>query len=73
MDREDLLKWETRNTRGHGKKLRKSNYRRDLKKNSFPHRVVDVWNNLDETIVCAKTIHDFKTNLDNARYKDGTP
>ena len=51
LDREDLLKWETRNTRGHGRKLRKDNYRRNLKKNSFPHRVVDVWNNLDEAIV----------------------
>ena len=73
LDREDLLKWETRNTRGHGRKLRKDNYRRNLKKNSFPHRVVDVWNNLDKTIVCAKTIHEFKTKLDNVRYRDGTP
>ena len=30
------------------KKLKKDNYRRDVKRNSFPHRVVDVWNNLDE-------------------------
>lgn len=73
LDREDLLIWDTRNTRGHGKKLKKDNYRRDVKRNSFPHRVVDVWNNLDEKIVCAKTIHEFKTNLDNMRYGDGTP
>ena len=73
LDREDLLKWETRNTRGHGRKLRKENCRRDLKKNSFPHRVVDVWNNLDKSVVCAKTIHEFKSKLDNARYGDGTP
>ena len=42
LDREDLLRWETRNTRGHRRKLKKDNYRRNLKKNSFPHRVVDV-------------------------------
>ena len=57
LDREDLLIWDTRNTRGHEKKLKKDNYRRDVKRNSFPHRVVDVWNNLDEKLVCAKTIH----------------
>ena len=55
------------------KKLKKDNYRRYVKRNSVPHRVVDVWNNVDEKIVCAKTIHEFKTNLDNMRYGDGTP
>ena len=73
LEREDLLNWETRNTRGHGRKLRKDNYRRNLKKNSFPHRAVDVWNILDETVECGKTIHEFKTNLDTTRYRDGTP
>ena len=72
LDRQDLLIWDKRNTRGHKRKL-KDNYRRNLKKNSFPHRVVDVWNNLDKTTVCAKTIHEFKTKLDNVRYRDGTP
>ncbi|XP_076059106.1 uncharacterized protein LOC143035878 [Oratosquilla oratoria] len=34
LDREDLLKWDKRKTRGHEKKLKKDSYRRDLKKNS---------------------------------------
>ena len=72
LGQDDLLDWDTRESRGHGKKLRKDNYRRDVKRNSFPHRVLDVWNELDEEVVCAETIHDFKTNLDKMRYRDGT-
>ena len=71
-DRGDLLKWNKRDTRGQGMKLEKDMYRRDLKRNSFPHRVVDVWNGLDESVVCAKTINQFKANLDQTRYRDGT-
>ena len=65
LDQENLLNWDMRDSRGHGKKLRKDNYRRDFKKNSFPHRTVDMWNGLDREVVCAKTIHDFKIKLDN--------
>ena len=72
LDRENLLNWDMRDSRRHGKKLRKDNYRRDFKKNSFPHRTVDIWNGLDREVVCAKTIHDFKIKLDNTRYRDGT-
>ena len=36
LDRDDLLDWDTRESRGHEKKLRKDNYRRDVKRNSFP-------------------------------------
>lgn len=50
----------------------KDNYRRDVNMNSFPHRVVDVWNGLDKEVVCAKTIHDFNTKLDKKRYRDRT-
>ena len=72
LDREDLLNWDTRESRGHGKKLRKDNYRRDMKKNSFPHRVVDVWNGLDKGVVWAEMIQNFKVKLDKTRYRDGT-
>ncbi|XP_076050005.1 uncharacterized protein LOC143030705 isoform X1 [Oratosquilla oratoria] len=52
LDRDDLLKWGRRETRGQEKKLKKDSYRRDLKKNSFPYRVIDVWNKLNgETLL----------------------
>ena len=72
IDREELLVWDSRETRGHGCKLRKSNYRRDIKKNSFPHRNVDTWNRLDNKVVQAKSISIFKEKLDKCRYGDGT-
>ncbi|MPC79652.1 putative multidrug resistance-associated protein [Portunus trituberculatus] len=49
-DRIDLLKRDRRDTRGHELKLRKDNYRRDFKKNSFPHRVIDISNGLDREV-----------------------
>ncbi|MPD00204.1 hypothetical protein E2C01_095662 [Portunus trituberculatus] len=59
-DRIDQLKRDRRDTRGLGLKLRKDNYRRDFNKNSFPHRVINIWNGLDREVVRAKSIHDFK-------------
>ncbi len=53
------------------KKL-KISYRRDVKKYSFPYRSLSTWNGLDEEIVCAKSIHEFKDKLDKKRYGDGT-
>ncbi len=41
---EDLLKLDTGSTRGHGRKLKKKRCLRDIKKYSFPHRVVNAWN-----------------------------
>lgn len=64
--REDLLNWVTRDTRGHGRKLKEDSFRRNLK-NSFPHRVVVAWNRLGKALVCAKTIREFKTKLDARR------
>ena len=69
---EELLRMDDRNTRGHGKKLKKDSCVRDIKKYSFPHRVVNVWNGLPENIVNAKTIHKFKAELDTTRYRDRT-
>ena len=61
-----------RETRGYGKKLEKDNYRRDIKKNSFPHRVVDAQNGLDRDEVYTETIQNFKIKLDKRGYRDGT-
>ena len=43
----DFLNQAARTTRGHGKKLKKVQCIRDIKKYSFPHRAVDTWNGLD--------------------------
>ena len=74
MDRtgEDLLKLDKRATRGHGKKLKKERCVRDVKKYSFPHRAVELWNGLDESIVNAVSVHSFKARLDKIRYQGGT-
>ncbi len=51
VDRSDLFLWNARNMRGHGKKLRADNCRRDIKKFSFLQRSIEVWNKLDTEIV----------------------
>ena len=72
FDKDDLMVWDNRVTRGHGMKLKKSTSRRDVKKFSFPQRCVEVWNALDEEVISAKTLHNFKEKLDICRYGDGT-
>ena len=74
MDRtgEDLLKLDVRDTRGHGKKLKKERCVRNIKKYSFPHRAVELWNGLDEGTVNAASVHWFKVRLDKVRYQDKT-
>ena len=54
VDRSDLFLWDSRNTRGHGKKFRMDRCRRDIKKFSFPQRSIEEWNKLDTEIVHAK-------------------
>ena len=73
MDRigDDLLKLDTGSTRGHGSKLKKERCVRDIKKYSFPHRVVNAWNGLHEDVVNAISVHKFKTELDKLRRRDG--
>ena len=72
VDEEDFLPLDTRSTRGHGLKLKKENCRRDIKKYSFPHRVVNKWNELSEEVVKAGSVHALKKKLDK-RYRDGIP
>ena len=64
LDREDLCVRSERETRGHGKKLRATTCRRDVKKFSFPNRSIELWNGLEEEVVCARNIHDFKEKLE---------
>ena len=60
----EILHLETRSTRGHQKKIKKEQCTRDIKKFSFPHRIVDVWNGLDRDVVNAGgSVHSFKAKL----------
>jgi hypothetical protein len=55
---------ENRNTRGHKNKLFKPRCRLNIRKNSFCIRVVNMWNNLSEHVVTAKTLLTFERRLD---------
>ena len=72
LDRDDLVTWDTRDTRGHGRKIKKVTYRRNVKKNSFPHRAIEMWNGLSSEVVLSETISQFKIKLDKERFRDGT-
>jgi len=37
----------------------------DIRKFSFAHRVIDVWNSLDESIIACDSINGFKNIIDN--------
>lgn len=50
-------------TRGHSKKIYKQHSRTNIRKYSFSQRVVDAWNNLPTTVVEAKTVNSFKSQL----------
>ena len=52
------------NTRGHSYKIYKQRARLNIRKNSFCNRIVNIWNNLPEYIVEAKTIMTFERRLD---------
>ncbi|MPC77880.1 hypothetical protein E2C01_072350 [Portunus trituberculatus] len=46
----------------------KSQCHRNIKKFSFPHRTVHIWNGLSEEIVTAESVYKFKEKLDKCRY-----
>ncbi|MPC81788.1 hypothetical protein E2C01_076421 [Portunus trituberculatus] len=45
----------------------KSQCLRNIKKLSFPHRTVDIWNRLSEEIVAAENVHKLKEKQDKNR------
>lgn len=51
-------------TRGHSRKLEMRQCRLDVRKHSFSHRVVNLWNSLPEQVVTAPTLHTFENRLD---------
>ena len=42
------------------------------KRYSFPYRSIETWYKLDAKVINARNIHDFKSKLDNSRFRDGT-
>ena len=72
LGRENLLIWNTRDTRGHKTKLKKDNGRRDINKFSLLQGCVEAWNGLEKGIVHAGTVHAFMAKLNTYRYGDGT-
>jgi len=45
-------------------KLVKPRCRLDVRKYSFAHRLVDVWNSLDENVIACDSLNGFKNRLD---------
>jgi hypothetical protein len=54
------------NTRGNSFKLSKHHAHYDLRKYSFTHRVVDIWNSLSEHVLSAPSLNIFKNRLDTS-------
>jgi hypothetical protein len=54
----------TDQTRGHSKKIQKGNCRQNLRKHSFKNRVIDIWNDLPQELVQAKTVKSYEILLD---------
>ena len=50
-------------TRGHSVKLNKKRCRLDIRKYYFTDRVVDIWNDLPESVVSAHTMFTFENRL----------
>ena len=51
-------------TRGHSLKLKKGNFRLNLRGHFFTQRIVNLWNALKEETVTAPSLNAFKNRLD---------
>jgi len=54
---------ESYRTRGHSFKLKKSRFNKDLRQHFFSERIVNIWNALDNDLVCASSLNIFKNGL----------
>jgi len=50
-------------TRGHSFKLKKRRFNTDLRRHFFSERIVNIWNALDDDLVCASSLNVFKNGL----------
>jgi len=60
----DLPFNERANTRGNNYKLQNHSFHYDLRKHFFSVRIVNIWNNLPNSVVDACTVSAFKARLD---------
>ena len=52
-------------TRGNSYKIVKHRVRLDVRKYFYVNRVVNVWNCLNDNVVCSRTLHEFVHKLDS--------
>ena len=69
LEASDFFTMNSRETRGHGKKIIKQKSRLNLRKFSFSYRVVDHRNSLPSRVVEARDVEQFKAELNEA-WKD---
>ena len=50
--------------RGHGLKLYQQRSRLNLRKENFPMRIINIWNELPENVVMSPSVNTFKNRLD---------
>ncbi len=67
---EDYVSLAGDHRRGHSWKLKKPRCRTQLRLNTFSQRVVNLWNDLPESVVKAKTVRGFKAELDKIWLRD---
>ena len=60
MDSHTFYEVSNTNTRGHSAKLVEPRYRLDVRKLSFTHRVVEMWNCLEDRAVACDSVHSLK-------------
>jgi len=58
-------------TRGHSLKLIKPRCHLDVRKYSFAHRAIDIWNSLEENTIACDSINGFKGRSDKFVYGRG--
>ena len=59
-----LVRDTSERTRGNSLKLEKQRFQKEIRKNYFSLRVINIWNSLPNDIVMAKNLNIFKSRLD---------
>jgi len=60
-------------TWGHSFKLKKRRFNTDLRQNFFSERIVNLWNALDDDLVCSSSLNIFKSGLRKLWKNDSLP
>jgi len=60
-------------TRGHSFKLKKRRFNTDLRQHFFSERIVNLWNALDNDLVCSSPLNIFKSGLHKLWKNDSLP